>query len=301
MNKIELILNGKSSDNRMVRDAVQRLRAEGFVIGVHLTWEGGDASRFALEFSKSPDRTVVAGGGDGTVNEVVAGLFSSGVCACKFGILPLGTANDLATSVGIPVGSPYEALKLACTSEPIAVDVATMNERIFLNMASGGFGAEVTSKTPTLLKNALGGAAYGVEALLMAMGSSAYRGRLIMPDRLYEGQVLMFAVGNGRQAGGGVQMTPDALINDGALDIMLMPAPLDQGFIQVLRDLAKLRTKSLDGFYYIRASNFKIEAEHEIQINLDGEPVRGRDFSFGVMPQALKMMLPQACSLIENH
>jgi lipid kinase YegS len=301
MKNIELILNGKSGSNPAVREAVQQLRAEGFSIQVHLTWEAGDAARFSAQFSKMPDRTVVAGGGDGTVNEVLTGLLASGTCECAMGILPLGTANDFASSAGLPIGQPYEALKLAATVEPSRVDVGRMNDRLFLNVASGGFGAEVTANTPVRLKNALGGAAYGLEAVLMALGSSSYRGRMITPEKSYEGQVLMFAVGNGRQAGGGVQMTPAALINDAALDIMLVPAPDDQGFIHVLKDLARLKMQALDNFYHLRASSFQIEADTDLQINLDGEPVRGRNFSFGVMPKALQLVLPKACPLLEGH
>jgi lipid kinase YegS len=298
MQPIQLILNGKSSANEDVRTAIYKLRSEGVPIQVHVTWEGGDAARFAGQYADRSDCLVVAGGGDGTVNEVVNGLFASGRCACAFGILPLGTANDFATSLNIPISDPYQALLLAASSAPQAIDVAKMNERYFVNVASGGFGAEVTSQTPTMLKNAIGGSAYALVALVKAMKSSAYPGKLITPDKTYEGSVVMFAAGNGRQAGGGAHMTPDALINDGLLDVMLVPDHDEARFSHLIMDLARLKLNSNEGFHYLRVPTLKIESDKELQVNLDGEPIRGKSFLFEVLPGALQMVLPTDCPLL---
>lgn len=298
MAQIELILNGKSSAREDVRAAVYKLRSEGVQISVHVTWEGGDAARFAKQHSNSTGCVVVAGGGDGTVNEILNGLFESGRCDCAFGILPLGTANDFATSINVPIGDPYRALLLAASGRIQRVDVARMNDLYFLNVASGGFGAEVTSQTPSALKKVIGGSAYALEALVKAMKSNAYRGRLITPERTYEGSVVMFAVGNGRQAGGGAHMTPHALINDGMLDVLLIPDHEEARFSHLLLDLAKLKLNSNEGFHYLRTAKLKIESERELQINLDGEPMVGKEFTFEVLPNALQMVLPDVCPLL---
>ena len=179
MKSLELVLNGKSAANENVRKAVYQLRSEGTPVSVHVTWEAGDAARIASSFSGNSDAIVVAGGGDGTVNEVLNGLFSSDKCLCAMAILPLGTANDLASSAGIPLGDPYLALQLAAQTSPHAVDVGVMNNRYFLKVASGGFGAEVTSQTPTALKNVLGGSAYALEAMLMVSVGSGLLSRSI--------------------------------------------------------------------------------------------------------------------------
>lgn len=297
---IELILNGKSASNENVRAAIIKLRSEGLKIQVHVTWEGGDAARFASQHSSSTACVVVAGGGDGTVNEVVNGLFQAGHCACAFGVLPLGTANDFASSMKIPLDNPYQALLLAATGVHQAIDVGRMNQRYFINVASGGFGAEVTSQTPLALKKTLGGTAYALIALLKALKSSAYFGRLITPEKTYSGSVVMFAVGNGRQAGGGAHMTPDAVINDGLLDVMLVPDHDDAKFTHLLKDLIKLKTHSIEGFHYLRTATLVIESEKELQVNLDGEPMMGKEFTFDLLPSALKMALPPDCPLLAS-
>ena len=297
MATLELILNGKSAANEEVRHAVYRLRSEGTGVNVHVTWEGGDAARYAASFANRPDCRVVAGGCDGTINEVLQGLLGNGPCACCLGVLPLGTANDFATSAGIPSKSCYESLRIAATVSPRAVDVGSLNGHYFLNVASGGFGAEVTSQTSVVLKNAIGGAAYALEACIMALRSSAYRIRLTTPDNSFEGDVVMFAVGNGRQAGGGAHMTPHALVNDGLLDVMLVPDHADEKFFNLMHDLAKLKFNESEGFHYLKASQLRIESERDLQINLDGEPIKGKAFSFAVLPSALNVLLPPDCPL----
>jgi len=294
---LSLILNGKSAGRDEIRTAVTRLRAEGTSIDVFVTWEAGHAARFARKLSGTGNSLIVAGGGDGTVNEVLGGLMAAAAPA-TMAILPLGTANDFATSAGIPIGDPYAALRLAATGTSVSVDVGVMNGRHFLNMASGGFGAEVTTTTPVELKNAVGGTAYALMALLLAMKMHPYRGCLIAAGHKYEGSMVMIAVGNGRQAGGGVPLTPHAYIDDGVLDVLVVP-DLDRArFMNLLADLVALRRGQSPDFHYVRLREFEIESQDMLQFNLDGEPVSGDRFRFGVLPGAIKMILPDRCPLL---
>ncbi|WP_308511940.1 diacylglycerol kinase family protein, partial [Yersinia pseudotuberculosis] len=99
-----LILNGKESGNPEVREAVKNVRDEGLTLHVRITWEHGDAKRYVEEAATLAVSTVIAGGGDGTINEVATALMS--LPADKrpcLGILPLGTANDFATGCNIPL------------------------------------------------------------------------------------------------------------------------------------------------------------------------------------------------------
>ncbi|EFP7247884.1 YegS/Rv2252/BmrU family lipid kinase [Shigella sonnei] len=119
-----LILNGKSTDNLPLREAIMLLREEGMTIHVRVTWEKGDAARYVEEARKLGVATVIAGGGDGTINEVSTALIQcEGDGIPALGILPLGTANDFATSVGIPEALD-KALKLAIAGNAIAIEQA---------------------------------------------------------------------------------------------------------------------------------------------------------------------------------
>jgi lipid kinase YegS len=297
LRNLTLVLNGKSCGRAAIRQAVSRMRAEGCKVAVHVTWEAGDAARFIGALPPDELSAVVAAGGDGTVNEVVDGLLHTGV-RMPMAILPLGTANDFATSAGIPVHDPYEALRLAASGTATAVDVGVMNGRHFLNLAVGGFGAEVTTSTPIDLKNVVGGSAYALTAFVLAMKASPYRGCLVTPERRYECTAIVMAVGNGRQAGGGVQMTPKALIDDGLLDVLIVPDHDHARFVHMLTDLAELWHGSSSHFHYMQLAQFDFESEDILQVNLDGEPLSGRSFKFKVLPGALDLVLPDDCPLI---
>ncbi|WP_288627732.1 lipid kinase YegS, partial [uncultured Citrobacter sp.] len=162
-----LILNGKSADNLPLRETIAQLRDEGVEIHVRVTWEKGDAQRYVDEARRLGVATVIAGGGDGTINEVSTALIQSqGGNVPALGILPLGTANDFATSVGIP-DDLDKALKLAIAGNATEIDMVQVNDKTcFINMATGGFGTRITTETPEKLKAALGGVSYFIHGLM---------------------------------------------------------------------------------------------------------------------------------------
>jgi hypothetical protein len=164
-----LVLNGKSASREDVRAAVRAVRDEGADLEVRVTWEAGDAERFAREAAEEGVGLVVAGGGDGTINQVAIGLVKrrnadATAPSPSLGVLPLGTANDFAHSCGIPL-EPLAALRLAVGAADARVDVGRANDRFFVNVATGGFGTQVTVATPPELKKLLGGAAYFLTGL----------------------------------------------------------------------------------------------------------------------------------------
>ena len=145
---IRIILNGKKADRPEIRSIIATLREEGFPLEVRVTWEDGDGERFVREACTDGVSRLIAAGGDGTINEVVTGLAKLSLeKRPELAIIPLGTANDFATACAIPA-DPLAALRLAVTGSPEAIDIVQANERYFVNVASGGFGAEVSADTP---------------------------------------------------------------------------------------------------------------------------------------------------------
>ncbi len=219
-----LVLNAKAAADLLLREAIEELRQAGHQVDVRVTWEQGDATRQAAEAVEREVDTVVAAGGDGTVNEVVNGLFEkSETCRTALGILPYGTANDFARSAGIPYEDPLAALRMLVSTETVPIDIGKVNETLFINVASGGFGAQITHETPAEMKNVLGGFSYfltGVaNASSLAPRPVACRGE----DFEWAGDLLGIALGNGRLAGGGFGVTPHAVVNDGLLDVTIIP------------------------------------------------------------------------------
>jgi lipid kinase YegS len=292
---IRVVLNGKKAALEPVRAAIYSAR-ESSRVDVRVTWEAGDVRRLVLEACAEGCRRLVAGGGDGTVNEIVdATLQLPADERPELAILPLGTANDFATACSIP-SDPLSALGLAQSGRSCAVDAVRANEFHFINVASGGFGAQVTTNTPVALKNFLGGGAYTISGLVQALSFVPYQGELRMPHESLQNDVIVGAVCNGKQAGGGQQLAPSALIDDGLLDIvgLLRFPPEDLG--QVIQELMESEASG-DYVKRFRVPWAEWESDVAMPINLDGEPIKTNKIRFEVIPGAIHLVLPENCPL----
>jgi lipid kinase YegS len=293
--KVQLILNGKAAGNDTLRAAVSRQQAIGHTIEVRVTLEKGDARRFASETGEVD--LLIAAGGDGTLNEVVHGLMDLPEAARSvLGMVPLGTANDFAAACGI-ARDPEQALALCLEGRAVPVDVGKANEHWFLNAASIGFGAEITATTPPELKHLLGPAAYAVMGAILAMNVHHYRGRLTLPNREITGSGPVAIVGNGRQAGGGVQVTPRARIDDGLLDVLAVRNIPAMALLTAARELQEL---SPDGEYisYWQTPWAEAHTEEAIPVNLDGEPMQFSNVRYEAVPRAIRLIVPPNCPLL---
>lgn len=302
-----LILNGKSAGDDAVREAVQALRDAGVALDVRVTWEGGDAERYVAEAIADGVGTIIAGGGDGTLSEVVTTLAHRGEAADALpvlGLLPLGTANDFATAAGI-CAAPDVALRLVRDAPAAAIDLlklqANGDTHWVANLASGGFGTEVTTETHEGLKKWLGGLAYVLTGLSRLGRIEPLRARLHGPDFEWEGEFIALGIGNGRQAGGGQALCPDALIDDGLLDVTIVP-PLEGELLATFGTaMTEGKVAALDDVAVRRQLQWiEIDAADALTLNLDGEPVEAGHFRIDCVPKRLRMQLPADCPLLAN-
>jgi lipid kinase YegS len=289
--KAMLILHGKQAMNEALRSAVLALRESGWVLDVRVTWEAGDAQRLVGEALAAGYTHIVAGGGDGTLRDVAEAM---GLAAAQasLALLPLGTANDFAKAAGVPL-EPDAALALLNTpARPI--DLGQVGDQLFLNMATGGFGSQVTANTSEDLKKVLGAAAYLFTGLSRFSELQAASVELQGPDFHWQGDLLALGIGNGRQAGGGQALCPEALADDGLLDVAILPAP--QEVVGALRDLL-----AGDGlFVRARLPWVEIKSSQGLDINLDGEPLQADSLRFEAKPAALQVHLPVDSPLLSR-
>ena len=293
--KVQLILNGKVAGNDALQSAVAGQRGAGHRVEVRVTQEKGDARRFVSEAGDLD--LLVAAGGDGTLNEVVQGLMDlSSAARPVLGVVPLGTANDFATGCGIP-REPEKALALCMEGNASRIDVGKANEHWFLNVASVGFGAEVTASTSPELKRLLGPVAYAVMGAILAINVHQYHGRLILPDRQITGSGPVAIVGNGRQTGGGVQVAPRACIDDGLLDVLVVRHIPATALLTAARELQQL---SSDGEYisYWQTPWVEVHPEEVIPVNLDGEPAEFSNVRYEAVSTAIHLVVPPDCPLL---
>lgn len=306
--RLMLLLNGKSAGNAQVRQAVHALRERGVVLDVRVTWEQGDVQRYVDEALAAGVDTLIAGGGDGTVGELASAMAAqarAGVAMPTLGVLALGTANDFATAAGIPA-EPLAALELVAARPATAVDVLLVEgdgrPRWCINMATGGFGTQVTVETDPALKRALGGLAYTLTGLsMLGRGGEPLQARLSGPDFAWEGRLVALGIGNGRLAGGGQALCPQARIDDGALDLTILPDPAGELAGALGKLVSGGRQAALEHVaVQARLPWLEIGSDAPLTLNLDGEPQAARHFRIACIAGLLRMHLPVDCPLLAD-
>ena len=300
-----LVLNGKSAGDDDVRAAVAALREAGTPLAVRVTWEGGDAARIVEEAIAAGAAVLVAAGGDGTLGEVASALAArDGDAAAlpSLALLPLGTANDFAAAAALP-DTPGDALRLATSTTAVPVDLLRLDAdgavRWAVNLASGGFGTQVTVETGAGMKKVLGGLAYLVTGLAKLGRIEPVTARVHGDGFDWHGAFIALGIGNGRQAGGGQALCPDALIDDGLLDVTVVP-PLERGIAATLGQVVTDgRDATLDSVAVrARLRWVQLEADAPLTLNLDGEPLLASRVRIDCVQGRLRMHLPPECPLL---
>ena len=299
-----LILNGKSAGDDDLRAAVQTLRETCIALDVRVTWEDGDAERYVAEAIADGVDTVIAAGGDGTLSEVATTLAHRDATADalpSLGLVPLGTANDFATAAGIPDG-PRAALQLVREVAAAPLDLLRIDADDGIhwcaNLASGGFGTEVTVETDEGLKKMLGGLAYLITGIARLGRIDPLQARLRGPDFAWEGDLIALGIGNGRQAGGGQALCPDALVDDGQLDLTIVPDLSGDVAATVGTLIKEGKHAALDRVATrIRLPWVELASDEPLTLNLDGEPVASRRFRVDCVAGRVRMHLPLAFPL----
>jgi lipid kinase YegS len=268
----------------------QRGGSKGIDLGVRVPWNKKDKPKVVKEAIADGAKRVIAGGGDGTINAIVNALVGKGKKKPKveMGVLPLGTANDFAHGLGLPCDDLKQCLEIACTAPAQVIDVGRANKRSFINVTSGGFGAEITATTPIKMKKALGGGAYTLMGLIKAFNLEPYKGRLLIPGQEpIEGSMLFMAVGNNRLAGGGFEVAPKAQLDDGLLDLVVVGQASGGDLMRLSTELETPDDPNNKILRYWQLPEFTIEAEREVHFNLDGEPTTESKLHFSVLPKHL--------------
>ena len=176
---------------------------------------------------------------------------------------------------------------IACTARAKKTDVGRANSSSFINVTSGGFGAEITATTPVDMKKALGGSAYTIMGMIKAFKLKPYEGRLLVPgEKPVKGNMVVMSVGNNRLAGGGFDVAPKARLDDGLLDLAVVSQ--GQGIFKRLKSELESPNNSDNRFlFYRQLPEFTIETEKAVHFNLDGEPTHQRKLKFSVLRRHL--------------
>ena len=292
--KARAICNPASGGGDYEPDDV-RAALEGFEIEWITTEEAGDAREAAREWSGG---LLIVIGGDGTINEVINGLGRAGFPDdVTLAVLPTGTGNDLAATLAIPE-DPEEAEAVIRQYRVRTLDVARVRsegvgERFFINVASGGFGAETSLIADEELKSRWGKLSYLRASLEVARNFDIREVKLTIDDEERVVRAVNMAIGNCRYAGGGWLASPKANPEDGFLDVVVIE---DVGLKETLAlaptALAKSDYLGKDGVFSTRASKVCVETSPGgLEFTVDGELIGDEPVEFEVIPHALKVIV----------
>lgn len=232
---------------------------------------------------------VIVGGGDGTLNAAIDGLLDTQL---PLGILPLGTANDLARTLGIPLSIP-QACRVIAAGYTQRIDLGRVNHKHFFNVASLGLSVAITQQLDKKLKRRWGVLAYAVTALRVIWQARPFRAKISCGDQSIKVKTLQIAVGNGRYYGGGMAVANDAAINDQRLDLYSLEC---QHWWQLLLWLPAMRVgthSGWDGVRTLQGQEFIVYTRKPLPINADGEIVTQTPAKFRLVPKAIAVCVPK--------
>jgi YegS/Rv2252/BmrU family lipid kinase len=173
--------------------------------------------------------------------------------------------------------------------KPARVDTAELNGRRFLNVSSGGIGAEATAETPPDAKAELGSLAYALTGVRKLAELAPHAAAFEAPDFSLRCEVLLFAVANGRATGGGTRIAPRAAITDGLLDLCVIEAMPRADFARLALRLARGEHLGAPRVHYAQVPWVRVESDRPIAVNVDGEPAELRRLEYRARPGDLRL------------
>ncbi|MGH3088285.1 MAG: lipid kinase [Rubrobacteraceae bacterium] len=298
--KAALVVNTKSrTGEEAFFRAIDRLEELGVEVGA--TYPVRDPGRIPETIrsvvdggvSGEPCELLILGGGDGTVSSVVDFLANKDVV---LGLLPLGTANDFARTLEIPF-MVDEACDAIANGKLVDVDLGRAGDNYYVNVASAGLSVGVTRVLSPTIKKRMGAIAYPVAAIKAFLRHEPFDAKLTFPDGDHEPvemeRLLQVAVGNGRFYGGGLAVSPEAGMDDGTLDVYAIRMGRHRDLLGIARYLKSGDFINHECVEHYVTNRVHLETSPRQKINIDGEVVASSPQDFSVVPNALKVMVPE--------
>ena len=278
-------ISGGKNKLKFPEMASKYLDRDKFHANYLFTEKAGHAFEIASGMAKIDIDIVVAVGGDGTINEIASALQSTGK---TMGIIPYGSGNGLARSLGIPMNDKQAVLRLN-SLHVNAIDSGTVNGKNFFNMAGIGFDAHISARFAEDVNRGLSGY---VRTTITEISQYRYqRYHLEIDGKLYERDAFMISIANSSQFGNNAHIAPFASLSDGLLDICIIkPFPLYQFPLMAYRMFSKTIHKS-KYVEIIKAKEIRILRENPGAVHLDGEPmIMDSELKIGIKPLSLSVL-----------
>ena len=259
---------GRTRSGVHLFDAVAHFCEAGYLVSIRRTKGPYDATQIVLDEGAKFDR-IVCCGGDGTLNEVTAGILQL-ESPPPMGYIPGGSTNDFASSLGLP-SHPVECAKRITDSRGRNLDIGTFNGRPFVYVASFGAFTRVSYSAPQSIKNELGHLAYLLEGVKDISSLRPYPATVITEDEVFEGRFLFGASTHATSVGGLMRRKEDTVIlDDGKFELLLIPTPTNPLELQALIRSLLLQDYS-SGVIFRHVSKVTVKSPEAFPWTLDGE------------------------------
>jgi len=271
-----------SSKRDIARPWLDALEAEIGPCDVHFP-DSPDRLKGLIGHHEEAVERIVIGGGDGSMRRAAGALIKAGL---PIGILPLGTANDLAHSLAVPI-SPAGAAGVIARGATRTIDVGLVNGHHFFNAAQIGLGATVRKTLSPWLKTALGPLSYAVGAWDAVRRMRPFTVDVEVGSERRQFRSIHVTVGNGERFGGGTPVAPEASLEDGLLDLLTVD-PLPRWRLAILAAAVRTgRHRMVESLHLLKGAEMRISTGRSMRITADGDRISRTPADFSVLPKAV--------------
>lgn len=273
MKKIFLLYNpvaGKGTFKNKLDFVIDNFQQNGYMVTPYRLTLNEQVEEVIGKIDTNYFRAIVAAGGDGTLNSVVAGIIKHQI-DLPLGIIPMGTSNDFANHLGIPKRIDY-CIRTIIKNKPRYVDIGEVNGNTsFINVVSAGNLPSIAHNTNFAFKNNMGKLAYYINVLGQYPVFQPFKIKITANGKVYDEEALLFFVLNSPCAGGFKSLAPKATVDDGKFDVVLIKncnlAEKLSLFMKILKGLHQ----NDDYVLYLQTDQLTVECDDDVETDIDGE------------------------------
>lgn len=289
--RITILFNpaaGRGKGRRKLSEALAVLRHAGVEAPVLESRSASHLVELACQAREDSPTMVVSAGGDGTHHHVINGLHGGEI---PLGLIPLGTGNDFAAGLGVPA-NPRAAARVLLAGQTREVDVARVGSRLYGSYAGVGFDSMVARFVNERARWAPGRLAYAWGILRCLQRLRSYRLELRSDAGDYSGEVVLAVVGNNSRFGGGVRIAPRARLDDGRLDVCIVPSMRLSELLRLIPRAYRGEHLAHPKIVYFQARRVTLHSPSPLELFGDGEFLQPLPATIEVVPRSLRVLVP---------
>ena len=293
MEKIKIIANpssGREGAIEIIKKLIAPFASKGTSVLLNFTQKAGDARAFAA--TDDGEDCIISVGGDGTVNEVVSGMYEA-KRTTPLAIYPAGTVNDFAESMGMPK-DPYDFFSMIVNGKKRAVDIGLCGDSAFINVCAVGVFSEIGYKVPDEAKSAVGRLAYYAEGFRMFREKdflkSGFDVHIDCDGEVIDTKAMMVMVSNSNSVGGFSKISPEADVTDGILELAVIEEMTISKLLELFRTIGLGKHIDHDHFIYRHGKKITVEADKSMHVDIDGEKGPRLPQTIEVVPGAIQLI-----------